>query len=183
MQFSTLSLSISLVALAAASPLLPENAIEDKHSAGPSGLNALRRDGELKVPQAITETQMAALSELEARDITRREGELHLPKPITDSQFAALSALEARNSLQGRDQRLNCAKNVLGDTTIGGHKVGWVPVDQYLEQAEKFCQSYQTTDVALSHEISETYPVKLTNQDDPTAPGDDGNVVCKSLPF
>lgn len=150
MYFSTLSLSLALMALTTSSPLSP--------------------------PQPITDAQLAQLSTL-----NRRDGDVpKTPQPITDAQLAALNALETRSTLEARDSRSNCAKNVLGDTTIGGNGV-WVGVDDYLAQARRFCHEVTTTDVAINHEVSDTYPVFLTNQGDPKAQGPAGNIVCEFL--
>jgi len=84
----------------------------------------------------ITDAEWAALK---ANGLSTRGQNV----PITDAEWAALKAngLSQRNAgLQARDKVLNCGMDVTGDVSIGGHGVGWVPVDIFNASAQNFCK-------------------------------------------
>lgn len=92
------------------------------------------------------------------------------------------SCLDKRSNnevaFETHDSRDNWGELITWDQA-GGHGI-WCPVDQYLDLVETFCQNGAGTDGHLNHETSDMFGISLTNQDDPTAPSADGNLVCKS---
>jgi len=66
---------------------------------------------------------------------------------ITDAEWAALEAngLTQRGiGLQARDKVMNCGKDITGNVSIGGHGVGWVPLNQFNTSMQAFCNFYLT---------------------------------------
>ncbi|KAI0968549.1 hypothetical protein F4678DRAFT_481785 [Xylaria arbuscula] len=123
------------------------------------------------VNQPISSAEWEAIAELglKVRNVNA---------PITDAEYQALQdigAITSSNSLKARDSILKCGK------TITGHRAGgngvWVPINQFLQAADEFCQAYVGTDVALNHETSDEYSITLTNQKYHSEAGPAGNLV------
>ncbi|XXH02556.1 hypothetical protein Hte_008933 [Hypoxylon texense] len=99
--------------------------------------------------------------------------------PISEAKMKALrdAGLAGRSDgLAARDKVMNCGHLVSGSGGSNGHGK-WIPVSQFGNVANEFCNAYVGTDIAKSHETSDTYAISLTNQDDDTKPGSPGNIV------
>ncbi|KAH9900214.1 hypothetical protein F4778DRAFT_792117 [Xylariomycetidae sp. FL2044] len=98
--------------------------------------------------------------------------------PITKDEMAALVAggLKPRGGLDARDKVMNCGHKVNGKGGSNGNGK-WIPVQQFANVANEFCNAYVGTDIALDHETSDTYGITLTNQDDGSQAGSAGNIV------
>ncbi|KAL8949582.1 MAG: hypothetical protein Q9222_004318 [Ikaeria aurantiellina] len=109
------------------------------------------------------------------------------PKPITPAETQALkdaglgrrnyeASIEAREALEARDKTVTCGHLVTGIGGNEGHGV-WIPVQDFADQADEFCNAYVGTDVPIGHEVSDEYSISLTNQNDNTKAGNPGNLV------
>lgn len=149
-----------------------------------------------KINVPITESEWQAIREggLQGRSPEAKKVNV----PITDLEMESLKAGLAGRRLQARDGVVNCGLQLNGKKRTGGKGV-WVPVDTFLDKAKDFCKfsslpiplvfkhptdvidetggSTAGTDVSERHETSDSYGVKLTNQKNPSQPGDDANLV------
>ncbi|KAL8906529.1 MAG: hypothetical protein Q9207_001967 [Kuettlingeria erythrocarpa] len=122
------------------------------------------------IAKPIPDDQMQRIKELDQRSLRS--------KPIPEDTLATLKSFGRRSEdLDRRDSRLNCQKRVQGGTTQHDIAKVWVPVGNLNTLADQFCRDATGTDIALNHEVSDTYGTKLTNQDDATQTGGDGNIV------
>ncbi|XXH00591.1 hypothetical protein Hte_006939 [Hypoxylon texense] len=129
-----------------------------------------------EVNQPITDAEWQALRDAGLK--ARVPGSVNVP--ITDAEMKALRGLgldsRSGEGLLPRDRKMNCGHKVNGKGGSNGHGK-WIPVAQFGQVANEFCNAYVGTDIALGHETSDTYAVTLTNQKDASQPGPAGNVV------
>ena len=101
-------------------------------------------------------------------------------RAIADQPISALG-FDKRETLDARDERKNCGKTINGDKA-GGDGI-WCPVDQYLEKVEEFCGAHAGTKVDFRRQISQSYGITLTNQDDASKTVSAGHVLCEFFPL
>ena len=98
------------------------------------------------VNQPITDSEW---DNLYSGGLQRRHG-AKVNQPITDAEYQALSdggfnrrnaSDETISSLVVRDKTMNCGHLVTGKSGSGGHGK-WVPVQQFADLAEQFCESF-----------------------------------------
>ncbi|KAI2626992.1 hypothetical protein GGS26DRAFT_592612 [Hypomontagnella submonticulosa] len=129
-----------------------------------------------KKNQPITDAEWKALKE---GGLKARAPKTSVNVPITDAEMKALRDLgldTTSSGLMTRDYKMNCGHLVTGSGGSNGHGK-WIPVKQFSQVAEEFCNAYEGTDIAKGHETSDTYGISLTNQDDDSKAGPSGNIV------
>ncbi|KAI2633333.1 hypothetical protein GGS21DRAFT_129008 [Xylaria nigripes] len=135
-------------------------------------VSAVPTPGSVNVPISAEEMQRLKDAGLKARSSS-------INVPITDAEMSALESagLAGRSvGLEARDKVMNCGHHVNGKGGSNGHGK-WIPVNEFRKVADKFCGAYVGTDIYKGHETSDVYAISLTNQDDDSKPGDDGNIV------
>ncbi|KAF2435072.1 hypothetical protein EJ08DRAFT_656711 [Tothia fuscella] len=128
----------------------------------------------------ITKAEWAALKAngLLQRDVSVQGRAVNVPTTSAERTALEADGLDGHNNtLQARSGVINCGQNVYDTERIGGKGVGWVPVGQFNDMAEKFCDAVSGNSLPIGHETADTYAVSLTKQGELEKTGTDGNVI------